>query len=840
MAKLLSFCPWLLILFIITNAQPSTKLLTEKLPIFQVRGQAGGVLCPSFCECSKEVPDHRSIDRQKHRSTTSSGLYVAECHLAAGNLPIECNQNWNSLKLNLYNHSSGSLSSWIDSGSSPHMSHLVSCHELSSLYVTQTGDNAVSLSFQALLYGLTNLRRVWFHRIELDFDLDGPSNLLYIAPKTELIAFSDAPLNLDVRKPLFLDTPASLRQLRLSNVSLAGVFSKHLLVNLCHTLGGAPRTNDLVTLYLDRNAINSLQSDSLVGCEHLRVLQLSFNKLSGSLESVLGMRDPERQDVWSHRQTRLRAPQMLKTMGQSVLANIPRLQTLDLSGNFISSINSPLWAFYMHEDRLQSLEVLQSLSLSNNNLTFLARGAFQGAASLKEIDLSRNPHLFSPVEVPNQDFHSFIDPTIFGGLKLLKKLYWDFSSKTCLLSALSVTTDYGELSTGLFELFSRAVLCSTGEPTDTVPSPTPQVRSSLTIDSARQPPNRWRIPPEVEKIPLSKPGGDGSQLGVEESWAPIDIASSFLCALIGVLLVVLVVVLVVRSRSSNRRQRACCPNSRNSNKPPSASAHSLSAEPAIPCPPSPSILRGGSEQQNTLRHHHHHASSLWALNSPSSSLRPRITLSDCSDRTSSVRINHDRSLLLASPEQAPPPHQLNNNTVTTGLPASTLLRSFSVQNLCLACLEQVQQGGSGAGDGNPDNPTLGRNFGLLKEQGHGASCRTSDFWQVGWKCHDASDAFESTDAEEGEARQWLGTTSDGWAGEGGTGRHVLVRQKSAKDAVCCGDLRAGENFEDTEGTRVLLDEESRAVPYTGCSRKHYVRRSTTGLFATPVWRLARV
>ncbi|VDD79156.1 unnamed protein product [Mesocestoides corti] len=554
-------------------------------------------LCPSYCECLRE------------ETTDGTPMYSAECHVATNTLPILCARRWISLKLNLYNYSAPLQQATFEA--KPLFSY---CHELASLYIRQTGDNPVGFTFRSILQGLVNLRRIWLHHVQVETDGFDASSFYKVPPNLELIAFSDCHLNLDTRKPLFFDTPTSLRQLRLTNISLTGSFSKYLLVNLCHTSTGASRPNDLVSLYLDRNYLKGLTRDSLVGCRHLRVLQLSYNQLSGSLEEVMGLSPRILRQNWTFKKTLSAA----ETIEYGVLGYTPQLQALDLSGNFISGIRSPLWAYGRDGSKIRSLLELKTISLSNNNLTFIVRGAFQGAPNLREIDLSRNPKLFCPMHLESPTFYSYIDPYIFGGVEKLKKVYWDFSDKTCILSSMMSESSYGILSEGLFSLFASRALCLT-EVTRQPVTNRQLALAGITTSAT----------PFVIRNKLSATEHSIEMEGSTSSWALIDIASSFLCCLMALLLIVLFIVLAIRSKTVYETLSNCCKKGKR------AAPLSLADQQPLDEPRRP---QGG----------------------------PCYTFPAGNGRAGVLLLHEERE------------GRLNNG-----------LRSSSLQNLCLACLEQT-------------------------------------------------------------------------------------------------------------------------------------------------------
>ncbi|EUB63056.1 Leucine-rich repeat-containing protein 53 [Echinococcus granulosus] len=553
-------------------------------------------ICPSYCECLRE------------ETNDGASAYSVECHMGTNTLPIACAQRWVNLKLNLYNYT-GPLQP-----RSFHTKPVFSyCHELVSLYIRQTGENPVGLALRSLLQGLMNLRRVWFHHVHLESDGVEASNFYKIPPKLELIAFSDCSVTLDANKPLFFDTPTSLQQLRLTNVSLTGSLSSRLLVNLCHTSKNAFRPNDIVSLYLDRNHLKSLDRNSLLGCRNLRVLQLSYNHLAGSLEEVMGLSSQILRQNWAIKKTLAAA----ETLEYGVLGHTPQLEALDLSGNFITGIRSPLWAYGREGTKIHSLTELKTISLSNNNLTYIVRGAFQGAPNLREIDLSRNPRLFCPMHLETPAFYSYIDPYIFGGIQKLTKVYWDFADKTCILSSMMSESSYGVLSEGLFKLFASRSLCLS----EVLQKPSvinERITHSSTTTSVTDT-DQKKLPAVGQSVEKSR---------TSSLWAPIDMVSSFLCGLIAPLLIVLFVVLAVRSKTLFEVVVNCCDRgkgcpilSRTENHPPGE-------------PPGP------------------RNSPCYTL--PSNGRRP--------------------GLLLLCDEEA---ERLNNG-----------LTSSSLQNLCLACLDQ--------------------------------------------------------------------------------------------------------------------------------------------------------
>ncbi|KAM7538177.1 hypothetical protein Aperf_G00000072150 [Anoplocephala perfoliata] len=565
----------------------------------QIRGlltRALNAICPSYCECIRE------------ETNNGSPAYSAECHVATNTLPIVCARNWVSLKININNYTS--TSQYRLFRTRPVFSY---CHKLASLYVRQTGDNPVGFALQFLLQGLLDLRRIWLHHVHVEIDGVEASNFYKIPPKLELIAFSDCSMNLDNKKPLFFDTPTNLQQLRLTNISLTGSFTSRLLVNLCHTSTGAFRPNDLVSLYLDRNYIKSLDRGSLSGCRNLRVLQLSYNQLSGSLDEIMGLNPRILRHNWTFKKTL----EMAATTEIGVLGHTLQLEALDLSGNFITGIRSPLWAYGLEGSEVRCLTELKTISLSNNNLTYIVRGAFQGAPNLREIDLSRNPKLFCPMHLEAPAFYSYIDPYIFGGAQKLNKVYWDFADKTCLLSAIKPESNYGVLSEGIFKLFASRSLCLTEITRSPSVGNERQSRLETALSTATSDQKRYSAPEQsLEKVTSMS------------HWTSIDIISSFLCGLMGLLLIVLFVALVFRGKIVLDMLTSCCKKDKGMVLPTSKAQEHSTAE------------------------------------------QVRPNLSTCYTLPSAGR---GQSVLLLHEEET---ERLNNG-----------LRSSSLQNLCLACLD---------------------------------------------------------------------------------------------------------------------------------------------------------
>lgn len=570
----------------------------ELSPARSLMSSSGDKLCPSYCECLRED----TVDK--------GAAYSAECHVALNSLPMVCGKRWTSLKLNINNSStvgsttSSSTTTTTAATTTNSVYALFSyCHELTSLDLRQMSEIPTAFNFQAIMQGLRGLRRIWFHFVQIETDGITTANFYHLPAKIELIAFSDCPLKLDREKALFFNTPINLRQLRLTNVSLNGVFRRHLLINLCHTSTNAMRPNNLVSLYLDRNSLIGLSRDSLVGCSQLRVLQLSNNQLSGSLDQVMGVKLQDKSNKWTTENTQA----ALESTELGVLGFTPQLQALDLSSNSITCIRSPLWAYGADSAHFHSLTELKTISLANNNLSFIVRGAFQGAPNLREIDLSRNPKLFCPLHIETPLFYSYVDPYIFGGVEKLTKIYWDFSDKTCILSAMMSDSNFGVLSEGLFNLFSSRPLCLT--PVDGEHMATPVT----TLPSFENKQNKLL-----------------STETMTASWSPMEITSSFLCGLIGLLLIALLIVLIMNSKAICEAVNDCC-------------CGSPKDQCQLPLRMSGSPREEGENRPNTS---------------------PCYTL----PRSRIILVTDDKET-----------ERLNNGAV---------VRSGSLQNLCLACLEQ--------------------------------------------------------------------------------------------------------------------------------------------------------
>ncbi|EUB59534.1 Leucine-rich repeat-containing protein 15 [Echinococcus granulosus] len=210
---------------------------------------------------------------------------------------------------------------------------------------------------------LYNLERLVVRSKKLQF-ID--RNFLLFLPHLQLLSITDSKalerLGQNILEPL----PRPLTTLDLSNNQLMdlhqlGAFGNHVLHNL----------------YLQNNKISRLYRDSLFELSELRLLRLSGNQLSGSLETALGIKSPG---------------------GESPLISVPKLEILDLANNYLTEISGCQWAGGCGEHSV--LTKLRVLNLAKNRLTWIDPTAFQGLSALTELRLEGNNNLFQAGSLP--------------------------------------------------------------------------------------------------------------------------------------------------------------------------------------------------------------------------------------------------------------------------------------------------------------------------------------------------------------------------------------------------------------------------------------------------------
>ncbi len=159
--------------------------------------------------------------------------------------------------------------------------------------------------------------------------------------------------------------------------------------SLVHTLviDSFARCDELTSLALDRNSIESIPPRVFANCARLQTLDLHTNQISVlTEESFAGLHSLEILTLNHNR---------LNHVNANTFRDLTNLQFLDLSNNLISSIDS---------GSFNGLQNLQILFLNNLQLTNLVPGMFQPLQNLLMLhinDASINsipPNIFSPLQ----------------------------------------------------------------------------------------------------------------------------------------------------------------------------------------------------------------------------------------------------------------------------------------------------------------------------------------------------------------------------------------------------------------------------------------------------------
>ena len=154
---------------------------------------------------------------------------------------------------------------------------------------------------------------------------------------------------------------------------------------------------ELEVLRLNFNDITELESGAFADLKNIKRIILSWNRLSNlTRDSLIGLSDTLKVlDLQYNALQNLKAGTFVNSPKYKLLLNnnnisniedgsfnLPNLQNLDLSDNFLSIIDS---------GEYQGLKNLQSLSLDGNNIMRIEKDAFKNLRSLCQLFMSRNP-----------------------------------------------------------------------------------------------------------------------------------------------------------------------------------------------------------------------------------------------------------------------------------------------------------------------------------------------------------------------------------------------------------------------------------------------------------------
>uniref|UniRef100_A0A7N0T5M9 Leucine-rich repeat-containing N-terminal plant-type domain-containing protein n=1 Tax=Kalanchoe fedtschenkoi TaxID=63787 RepID=A0A7N0T5M9_KALFE len=253
--------------------------------------------------------------------------------------------------------------------------------------------------------------------------------------------------NLSGEVPEELCLLPSLAWLQLSNNNLSGEpctsvieFTSLSSIDLGENgfTGNVPkwRANYLQEMRLHGNLFKGSLPPELCSLSYLHVLDISHNKLSGSippcLGKMIGFRESRKLSLSKLRyQIRIQSFKMELIMKGNLLifeTNLPILNFIDLSGNELSG-NIPehitdlsnLNGLNLSDNQISGhipeniglLVNLESLDLSNNALEGHIPASLASITSLSHLNLSHN-NLSGPIPTKNQ-FQTFNDPSIYEG-----------------------------------------------------------------------------------------------------------------------------------------------------------------------------------------------------------------------------------------------------------------------------------------------------------------------------------------------------------------------------------------------------------------------------------------
>ncbi|VEL17076.1 unnamed protein product [Protopolystoma xenopodis] len=454
--------------------------------------------CPEFCECkgisplkyidlvSPDTEDHTKIKNTDSRENAIKipeafkvGIGIenvaANCHVTPKDLPLNCPKSWRYLRILLtykeasflatdqthYMSNINTVSEKITRITTP---FLMQCSQLTSFVVTSLIERDLVVAVPQILHSLSNLKRVWIRHLQFAKHVRKRISLFIDTPRLEFAAISFSNLQMAEATKVLDGAPATLRQLRLNNLEISGRLSPKLCSHICQKEESTNSTKGIISLYLNENRISGLYPESFENCSQLKVLHLAGNELQGSLESVVGMMLPGQSIEYKSLGSMHPLNEVLLA---SAFVHIPQLTILDLSGNKISSIQTPLWSGARIEKETLKLRgglvYLHRLSLSNNKLHFISPGAFAGLPGLRELDLTRNPTLVSPPVYTSRNLIANVngfDPSVLSGMLLLTRLSWDRQLIACLSRPVMNSFEYGSLSASVFRELKRLPLCS--------------------------------------------------------------------------------------------------------------------------------------------------------------------------------------------------------------------------------------------------------------------------------------------------------------------------------------------------------------------------------------------
>ena len=193
-----------------------------------------------------------------------------------------------------------------------------------------------------------------------------------------------------------------------------------------HVFSNRLNLRNLRDIYLSNNRLTSLPDGVFDGLKSLRHLDLGGNRIS-----YIGLRVFSKRSNLRNLRNIYLNNNLLTSLQDGVLDGPKSLSDLDLSGNRISDIGLNVFT------NRYNLRNLRNISLSNNKLTSLRDGVFDGLKSLRYLYLSRNRlsdiglHVFSNQSALrnlrnihlNDNLLTALQDGVFDGLKSLRYLY---------------------------------------------------------------------------------------------------------------------------------------------------------------------------------------------------------------------------------------------------------------------------------------------------------------------------------------------------------------------------------------------------------------------------------
>ncbi|KAF6769747.1 hypothetical protein AHF37_12228 [Paragonimus kellicotti] len=321
-------------------------------------------LCPSSCKCGPSEGLHE-IPNESNR-TESVVTMMAECWIPA-NLPqLSCSANWDILHLQILsgksepgNRNATSTTPSMQVTVSPEL--FANCGSITRLAIWERSQFTALPRY--ILRPLINLTRLV---IQVPSLVRLPDHFLAFLPKLSFVMISSCRELQTIGRLVFEACPASLKTVWLNGNKLSGKLPAGLF-----------RQCDLRTLWLNDNQLEGLDWGSLRGLTELASLRLDKNKMNGSLARCMGYRSD---------------------INSSALKATPMLKTLDLSSNWLTSIEDFRWSGMCEQTtgvNTQGLCYLEELNLAQNHLHWIGPTAFNGLPRLERLMLEGNLKLYT-------------------------------------------------------------------------------------------------------------------------------------------------------------------------------------------------------------------------------------------------------------------------------------------------------------------------------------------------------------------------------------------------------------------------------------------------------------